>query len=117
MDNNEVIYGLYTGEPVLPEYFVTAKKIEPKKRIQMQSIWQKHIDASISSTVNLPESATVKDVEKLYISAWKNGLKGLTVFRESCAREGVLTSDKPKDNIKIKERDEINDERRYQEND
>lgn len=97
LDNNEVIYGLYTGEPVLPEYFVTAKKIEPKKRIQMQSIWQKHIDASISSTVNLPASATVKDVEKLYISAWKNGLKGLTVFRENCARTGILTSDKPKD--------------------
>ena len=97
LDNNEVIYDLNTGEPVLPKYFVTAKKIEPKKRIQMQSIWQKHIDASISSTVNLPESATVKDVEKLYISAWKNGLKGLTVFRENCARTGILTSDKPKD--------------------
>lgn len=100
LDNNEVIYDLNTGEPVLPKYFVTAKKIEPKKRIQMQSIWQKHIDASISSTVNLPESATVKDVEKLYISAWKNGLKGLTVFRESCAREGVLTSDKKEDKEK-----------------
>ena len=100
LDNNEVIYDLNTGEPVLPKYFVTAKKIEPKKRIQMQSIWQKHIDASISSTVNLPESATVKDVEKLYISAWKNGLKGLTVFRESCAREGVLTSDKKEDEEK-----------------
>ncbi len=110
LDNNEVIYDLNTGEPVLPKYFVTAKKIEPKKRIQMQSIWQKHIDASISSTVNLPESATVKDVEKLYISAWKNGLKGLTVFRESCAREGVLTSDKPKDKIKIKEKDILPDE-------
>ena len=97
LDNNEVIYDLNTGEPVLPKYFVTAKKIEPKKRIQMQSIWQKHIDASISSTVNLPASATVKDVEKLYISAWKNGLKGLTVFRENCARTGILTSDKPKD--------------------
>ena len=96
LDNNEVIYDLNTGEPVLPKYFVTAKKIEPKKRIQMQSIWQKHIDASISSTVNLPASATVKDVEKLYISAWKNGLKGVTVFREDCARDGVLTSDKPK---------------------
>ena len=110
LDNNEVIYDLNTGEPVLPKYFVTAKKIEPKKRILMQSIWQQHIDASISSTVNLPESATVKDVEKLYISAWKNGLKGLTVFRESCAREGVLTSDKPEDKIKIKEKDILPDE-------
>ena len=110
LDNNEVIYDLNTGEPVLPKYFVTAKKIEPKKRIQMQSIWQKHIDASISSTVNLPESATVEDVEKLYISAWKNGLKGVTVFRENCAREGVLTSDKPEDDIKINEKDILPDE-------
>ena len=110
LDNNEVIYDLNTGEPVLPKYFVTAKKIEPKKRIQMQSIWQKHIDASISSTVNLPASATVKDVEKLYISAWKNGLKGVTVFREDCARDGVLTSDKPEDKIKIKEKDILPDE-------
>lgn len=110
LDNNEVIYDLNTGEPVLPKYFVTAKKIEPKKRIQMQSIWQKHIDASISSTVNLPASATVKDVEKLYISAWKNGLKGLTVFRENCARTGILTSDKPEDKIKIKEKDILPDE-------
>lgn len=94
MDEN----GMKEGEEkYLPSYFKTAKTIEPKKRIQMQSIWQKHIDASISSTVNLPASATVKDVEKLYISAWKNGLKGLTVFRENCARTGILTSDKPKD--------------------
>ena len=110
LDNNEVVYDLNTGEPVLPKYFITAKEIEPKKRIQMQSIWQKHIDASISSTVNLPASATVEDVEKLYISAWKNGLKGVTVFREDCARDGVLTSDKPEDKIKVKEKDILPDE-------
>ena len=93
-----------TSEP-WPSVLKTAKTIEPKKRIKMQSIWQRHIDASISSTVNLPESATVEDVEKLYIYAWKNDLKGLTVFRENCARTGILTSEKPKDNIKIEEKD------------
>ena len=98
-----------TSEP-WPSVLKTAKTIEPKKRIKMQSIWQKHIDASISSTVNLPESATVEDVEKLYIYAWKNNLKGLTVFRENCARTGILTSDKPKDDIKIKEKDILPDE-------
>lgn len=93
-----------TSEP-WPSVLKTAKTIEPKKRIKMQSIWQRHIDASISSTVNLPESATIEDVEKLYISAWKNDLKGITVFRENCARPGILTSEKPKDNIKIEEKD------------
>ena len=93
-----------TSEP-WPSVLKTAKTIDPKKRIKMQSIWQRHIDASISSTVNLPESATIEDVESLYIYAWKNDLKGLTVFRENCARTGILTSEKPKDDIKIEEKD------------
>lgn len=76
----------------LPDFFVTAKTIDPMARIDMQATWQRYIDASISSTVNLPESATVEDVENLYLYAWKNELKGLTIFRENCARLGVLTS-------------------------
>lgn len=43
------------------------------KRIAMQATWQRHIDASISSTVNLPNEATVEDIEKLYMEAWKQG--------------------------------------------
>lgn len=106
LDNNEVIHNLNTGKPVLPSYFVTAKTIDPMKRVKMQSIWQKHIDASISSTVNLPESATVEDVRRLYIYAWKNKLKGLTIFRENCARVGVLTSEKKEEpEVKIEEKD------------
>lgn len=106
LDSNIVIYNLTTGKPVLPSYFVTAKTIDPMKRVKMQSIWQKHIDASISSTVNLPESATIEDVRKLYIYAWKNKLKGLTIFRENCARVGVLTSEKKEEpEVKIEEKD------------
>lgn len=106
LDSNAVIYNLTTDKPVLPSYFVTAKTIDPMKRVKMQSIWQKHIDASISSTVNLPESATIEDVRKLYIYAWKNKLKGLTIFRENCARVGVLTSEKKEEpEVKIEEKD------------
>jgi ribonucleoside-diphosphate reductase alpha chain len=76
----------------LPDFFITAKQLDGFKRVDMQSVWQDHIDASISSTVNLPESATVVDVEALYIYAWENGLKGMTIFRENCARSAVLTS-------------------------
>ena len=61
----------------------------------MQSVWQKYIDASISSTVNLPNSATVEDVMELYLYAWKKGLKGITIYRDGCARTPVL-SEKPK---------------------
>lgn len=112
LDNNEVIHNLNTGKPVLPSYFVTAKTIDPMKRVKIQSIWQKHIDASISSTVNLPESATVEDVRKLYIYAWKNRLKGLTIFRENCARVGVLTSEKKEEpKVKIEEKDILPDKK------
>ena len=89
-DNYMKAHGL-TEEEQLPEFFVTAQTLNPLKRVEMQGIWQKHIDASISSTVNLPNSATVEDVEELYIHAWEKGLKGLTIFRDGCARLAVLT--------------------------
>lgn len=78
----------------LPEYFVTAPDINPIDRIKMQSIWQKYIDASISSTVNLPNEATVDDVAEIYLNAYKYGLKGITVFRDGCRRTGILTTEK-----------------------
>lgn len=77
----------------LPEFFVTARDLNYKDRIRMQSVWQNHIDASISSTVNVPESFTVEDTEELYKLAWKSGLKGVTIFRENCKRTAILTTD------------------------
>ena len=85
-----------TDDSQLPNFFVTAHDIDPKERIMMQAAWQRHIDASISSTVNLPNSATVEEIEELYMLAWEKGLKGLTIFRDGCARVGILTTDAPK---------------------
>ena len=76
----------------LPKYFVTAMTLNGIKRIKMQSVWQQHIDASISSTVNLPNSATIDDVVKLYTEAWSYGLKGLTIFRDGCERAAILNN-------------------------
>ena len=80
-----------TDEKDLPDYFITSSDIPIDERIAMQAAWQNHIDASISSTINLPNEATVEDIEKLYIMAWEMGLKGVTVYRTGCAREGILT--------------------------
>lgn len=76
----------------LPDYFVTAQTLDYKNRIYMQSIWQSHIDASISSTVNVPNDFTVEQVEDLYMTAWDVGLKGVTIFRDGCKRAGILTT-------------------------
>lgn len=86
-----------TDDSELPDYFVTSSDIDPINRIKMQGIWQTYIDASISSTINLPNEATVEDVENIYINAAKYGLKGITVFRNGCRRAGILTTDKPTD--------------------
>ena len=87
----------------LPKYFVTSSDISVYSRINMQAVWQKHIDASISSTVNLPNEATIEDVENLYMYAWKNGLKGITVYRACCAREGILVATPKKEKTPIVE--------------
>lgn len=94
-------HGYGEDETKLPDYFVTSAEIAYRDRINMQAIWQTHIDASISSTVNLPNSATIDDVKDLYMYAWECGLKGITVFRDGCKRLGVLTTD---------DGDEIDDE-------
>lgn len=83
----------------LPDYFVTSGDIDPLDRIKVQSHLQRYIDASISSTINLPKEATIEQVADIYVNAWKNGLKGVTVYRSGCKREGILVVDAPKPEV------------------
>lgn len=76
----------------LPDYFVTAQTLDYKERIDMQAVWQNHIDASISSTINVPNDFTVEQVEDLYMTAWEKGLKGVTIYRDGCKRAGILST-------------------------
>ncbi|WP_278681970.1 adenosylcobalamin-dependent ribonucleoside-diphosphate reductase [Paraclostridium bifermentans] len=89
-----------TDEKDLPYIFVTAMNLDYEDRIKMQQAWQQYIDASISSTINLPYETTVEDVYEIYIKAWKHNLKGVTIFRDGCKRSGVLINEKPKDEKK-----------------
>lgn len=81
--------------PGVPEavarLFPTAYDIEPERHLDVQQAFQKHVDNAVSKTVNLPASATPEDVRAIYLSAWRRGLKGVTVFREgSKGAEAVL---------------------------
>lgn len=78
-----------------PAVFIPAASINWAKRIELQSRIQKHIDHSISSTINLPNSITVEEVSKIYMDAYDAGLKGITVYRDGC-RTGVLISSEKK---------------------
>ncbi len=92
-------------EEDLPEFFVTAQTLNYTERIQMQAAWQNHIDASISSTVNVPKEFTKDEVRALYFMAWKNGLKGITIFRDGCKRLGILTMGEEETAVELKRGD------------
>lgn len=96
-------YGL-TDDKDLPGYFVTSSSIPYENRILMQSTWQMYIDASISSTINVPEDFTVENVEKLYKFAYEKGLKGVTLFRDNCKRVGVLTTERKEETKEEKQK-------------
>jgi ribonucleoside-diphosphate reductase alpha chain len=77
---------------IIPDYVVTSGSIKPIDRIKMQAVWQRYIDASISSTINLPNDTTPEEVAEIYMQAWKHRLKGVTIFRDGCRRVAILNA-------------------------
>lgn len=77
------------GKIQRPDWFVSANDLSPEDHIRVQGVIQQYVDASISKTVNAPNSHSVEDVKKLYNLAYKLGLKGVTYMREG-SRPGVL---------------------------
>ena len=76
-----------------PYYKATSTDVDWLNKVHMQGEIQKWVDHSISVTINLPEDATEQLVDELYVTAWKSGCKGVTVYREN-SRSGVLIANK-----------------------
>jgi len=75
----------------LPEWTkITSQNLEFEKRADVQATIQKYVDTAISSTFNIPNDTSVEDVMNIYLTAWKKGFKGATVFRDRCAKIGIL---------------------------
>lgn len=81
----------------LPDYFVGSADISWQSRVLTQAVMQKHVDTAISSTVNMPNSATKDDIAHMYLLAWSSGCKGITMFRDGCKRLGILTTENKKE--------------------
>src|SRR5690606_25885229 len=73
----------------------TAPEIDWLRRVEMQALVQKYVTHSISSTINLPSDVSVESVGDIYLSSWKKGLKGITVYRDG-SRSGVLVANDAK---------------------
>ena len=103
-----LIKQMFGDDESLPSYVVTAHQIDPYFRVKMQGTIQKYVDSSISSTVNLAEDVSVETVADIYMTAYKAGLKGITVYREG-SREGILQTEeyaKKQENAKASKSEE-----------
>lgn len=76
----------------LPDYFVTSDQIDPMDRVRMQAAITKHIDHSVSSTLNLPKGTTPEQIAEIYMAAWELGCKGMTVYVDGSRDAQVLSA-------------------------
>ena len=84
----------------------TAPEINWNKRVEMQAVVQKYVTHSISSTINLPNDVSLNEVSNIYLESWKQGTKGITVYRDG-SRAGVLVAADDKGKTDVLENSEF----------
>ncbi|HUZ91539.1 MAG TPA: adenosylcobalamin-dependent ribonucleoside-diphosphate reductase [Methylocella sp.] len=90
-DYAAALYRQQFGEnAALPDYFVSAQTLSPDDHLRMQATLQRHVDTSISKTVNCPESISFEDFKNIYREAYRLGCKGCTAFRPNDITGSVL---------------------------
>lgn len=98
MANPELAKAALLGEEITvkkPDFFTTTVEVDAKNGIDIQAIFQKYIDHSISKTLNLPPGTTQEQYNDLFMYAYKQGLKGFTTFNPEGNMKGILEYNEP----------------------
>src|SRR6185312_12442435 len=91
------LYRRIKGEEVpLPDYFVDAQTLSPQDHVLMQATVQKHIDSSISKTINCPVDLSFEAFKDIYMMAYETGCKGCTTYRPNDITGAVVEVPKEK---------------------
>jgi len=100
-ENHGSVQGIDEIPADVQRAFITAHDISPEDHIQMQAAFQLHTDNAVSKTVNFPNSASIEEVEKVYMLAYKTGCKGVTIYRDGSRDEQVLSTAKKEEKAVI----------------
>tara|TARA_Y100000310_G_C20696719_1_gene826233 strand:+ start:5 stop:1873 length:1869 start_codon:yes stop_codon:yes gene_type:complete len=112
-DNHKSLVGINEIPKDIQNLFLTSHDLNPRDHILMQCAFQKYTDNAVSKTVNLRNEATEQDVEDVYMLAYENGAKGVTVYRDGSKQFQVLNMEekdkKPQKKIKKEGTEELSD--------
>src|SRR5579862_3521549 len=100
----------FGDDAALADYFVNTQMLSPDDHLAVQALAQKHIDSSISKTINLPAGIAFDDFRHLYVKAYETGCKGCTTWRPSAVRGAVL--EQGQDIVSHRARSDRSEERR-----
>ncbi len=98
VDNNGSIQNIKEIPNNIHKIFIVSHDLTPNEHLKTLSIVNKHVDLSISKTINLSNSATKEEISEIYIEAWKNNIKGVTVYRDGSRKNQVLSTSENKNN-------------------
>ena len=99
-DNHKTLKGIPEIPEKIQNLFLTSHDLNPRDHVMMQCAFQKHTDNAVSKTVNLRNDATVEDVEQVYMLAYENGAKGVTIYRDGSKQLQILNINDKKEKKK-----------------
>ena len=99
--NHKSVVGIPEIPKEIQNIFLTSHDLSPKDHCNMQVAFQKHTNNAVSKTVNLKNEASEKEVYEVYMLAYENGCKGVTIYRDGSKSEQVLNLSEKKTETKL----------------